>query len=408
MEVEMRVYDDVNIIKSIISPISKYMSEYITNKSENDYFLVSKSITHSDVPTYAKRTNVNQQLSENILYYLTTEEMIKIENDRSKTFEVAKQSNINIPLAFFDYLNLPRPREVVKSGGTYKLSDHFEVYLVNDSLDDFNLDSTNKLHERLNHELSNNYLKQLSNIDFLTNNDLTKIDLSYAVHGIGIASDIYFHSLRSTIFRQDNIYLLIESLKDSKRIYILLKRSPLFYKIIFDQSHEWFKFIVKEETRKEFDYDTSQTKEETYKSRSQQSSWRSLLAEEMLNYNTKDNHIFCPFTYLELDYNKAGTLMRASHIKPYNECTNEEAFDINNGLLLSANADALFDKYLISVNESKELEYSFLLKNDHTLLRDLKLDNKIFDLVLNEKRMEYLKDHYLRFTNYESIRKRSF
>jgi predicted nucleic acid-binding protein len=398
----MKTYRSKNQITEIVSNLSKYMTDYLNASNESDYLLISKQIYHSDLPTYGK-ANKSHKLSKNLLYYLSTEEMIRIEEERNSLFEVAKQSNINLPLEFFDFLELARPRDLEKEKS---ISDYYDVYLVNDSLKDFNYESTMIIHSRLKHELSKNYSNQLKKITFLSDNDLTKIDLSYAKHGIGVASNMDFHSLRSTIFRQDNIYLLIESFKGIKKIFILLKRSPVFYKIIYHQSNEWLDYVVREETRKEFEYNLLSQREDTEKSRVQQSAWRNLLAEEMLNYNTKDNYLFCPFTYLELDFNKAGTLMRASHIKPYNECNDEEAFDINNGLLLSANADALFDKYLISVNEKKELEYSFLISNEHTLIIELNLNKKIFDLILNQKRMVYLREHYSKFLLYEDNRKK--
>lgn len=41
-------------------------------------------------------------------------------------------------------------------------------------------------------------------------------------------------------------------------------------------------------------------------------------------------------------------VLRASHIKPWSECTNSERLDPSNGLLLAAHIDALFDRGLIS------------------------------------------------------------
>lgn len=41
-------------------------------------------------------------------------------------------------------------------------------------------------------------------------------------------------------------------------------------------------------------------------------------------------------------------MLRASHIKPWSECTNREQLDPLNGLLLVAHIDALFDSGLIS------------------------------------------------------------
>ena len=41
-------------------------------------------------------------------------------------------------------------------------------------------------------------------------------------------------------------------------------------------------------------------------------------------------------------------MLRASHIKEWSESSREERIDANNGLLLCANHDALFDRHLIS------------------------------------------------------------
>lgn len=49
-------------------------------------------------------------------------------------------------------------------------------------------------------------------------------------------------------------------------------------------------------------------------------------------------------------------VLRASHAKPWAECaTDAERLDVFNGFLLSANLDALFDRFLISFDEQGEL-----------------------------------------------------
>lgn len=55
------------------------------------------------------------------------------------------------------------------------------------------------------------------------------------------------------------------------------------------------------------------------------------------------------------------SVLRASHIKPWRDCTNEERLDKFNGLLLSPNLDALFDKGLISFTNSGEILISRFL-----------------------------------------------
>lgn len=48
-------------------------------------------------------------------------------------------------------------------------------------------------------------------------------------------------------------------------------------------------------------------------------------------------------------------VIRASHIKPWRDCTDEERLDANNGLPLTAHLDALFDSGLISFEDSGKL-----------------------------------------------------
>jgi len=48
-------------------------------------------------------------------------------------------------------------------------------------------------------------------------------------------------------------------------------------------------------------------------------------------------------------------MLRASHIKPWSVSTHEERLDVNNGFLLSANIDALFDRGVISFTGQGEM-----------------------------------------------------
>ena len=52
---------------------------------------------------------------------------------------------------------------------------------------------------------------------------------------------------------------------------------------------------------------------------------------------------------------KTEAVLRASHIKPWRDCSHSERLDPNNGLLLSANLDALFDRYLISFTDEGQI-----------------------------------------------------
>lgn len=57
-------------------------------------------------------------------------------------------------------------------------------------------------------------------------------------------------------------------------------------------------------------------------------------------------------------------VLRASHIKPWRESTNSERLDKLNGLLLSPNLDALFDKGLISFADDGKVLISQSLSDD--------------------------------------------
>ena len=61
--------------------------------------------------------------------------------------------------------------------------------------------------------------------------------------------------------------------------------------------------------------------------------------------------------------------VRASHIKPWRDCSDVERLDANNGLPLVATLDALFDSYLISFNtEGRIMLSSHLSAHEWTLL----------------------------------------
>ena len=58
-------------------------------------------------------------------------------------------------------------------------------------------------------------------------------------------------------------------------------------------------------------------------------------------------------------------MLKASHIKPWSKSNDKQKLDENNGLLLCAHHDALFDKYLLSFGESGEPIISDLVPKEH-------------------------------------------
>jgi len=80
----------------------------------------------------------------------------------------------------------------------------------------------------------------------------------------------------------------------------------------------------------------------------------------------------------------------ASHIKPFINSNENEAYDPNNGLLLSRTIDSLFDLKYISFNDDGTMLFSNRISND---VKEFWKDYKLEDIILNEKRKEYLAYH---------------
>lgn len=89
-------------------------------------------------------------------------------------------------------------------------------------------------------------------------------------------------------------------------------------------------------------------------------------------------------------------LLHASHIVDYCVCEdNEERIDTNNGLLLCAQHDELFDKKFINFDEEGKIilpETKILPENSYASLKISK-ETKIDKKFLNDKRISYLKRH---------------
>jgi 5-methylcytosine-specific restriction protein A len=80
-------------------------------------------------------------------------------------------------------------------------------------------------------------------------------------------------------------------------------------------------------------------------------------------------------------------ILIASHIVPWKEASNQERLDVNNGILLSPTYDALFDRHLISFENSGQIILSDALSNSNLLdigvtgkerVRDLSAQNHFY------------------------------
>ncbi|GAA9706803.1 hypothetical protein VN0013_05690 [Helicobacter pylori] len=398
-------------IQEIIIDKSQFLYDYMDKYKSSEYILYYKMLSHSDLPNFAKMKN-DESLDKNLLYYLSAKEMREIEQRENRKFEVAKQSNIGMSIRFWKDLDMPNPRDSVIErkviGGDYlKINDYAKVFLVNDVLESFHFNDTLKIFEKLHKDFNpKQFNANTMSYQILNNQDFTPIELHQAVHGIGMNQDVEFNKLRHNLFKNDLLYLLIEKTQMQKNLFIMPFRNPLFFSLLGVNNSKW-QIYQEQKLKRENNLATKSLTpfQEEKIQRQHQNKWREALALEMMNYTTIDRSIFCPLTYIEADFDDMKTLFRASHIKGYSDCDEEEKYDLDNGLLLIANADALFDKHFITIDENKQLKFSYLLENNHKLKSQLNLNNGIFKDILNDRRMQYLAYHRKIFEEKEQERK---
>ncbi|MBT2788017.1 MULTISPECIES: HNH endonuclease [unclassified Halomonas] len=89
-------------------------------------------------------------------------------------------------------------------------------------------------------------------------------------------------------------------------------------------------------------------------------------------------------------------LLRASHAKPWAECASDiERLDVFNGFLLSANLDALFDRFLISFSDTGGLLISARISSRNKALLGLELPLQLRWIV--DEHLPYLRYHRSKF-----------
>ena len=392
------ILEDLNNIEDFVGQISSEMDEYIeAHKNTSRFILFYKHLTHSDLATFGKATHPNSH-EKNLLYYINKESMLEIERQTNKPFQTAHQSCIGLKAELYNLVGLPQPRE----SDPYKINDFMDVYVVNDNMKYFTSFYTQKVFNKLGKEINHrSNAWDFNNLDIsLTDDQFTPIDLHVAVHGLGMEQDSDFHKIRHHLFKGDTLLLLFELPSDGtrKKMYLIFEKNPVFFSLIGETNLSYVKYqerirrrLINQVTNRNNLYENF----EDEVTRQEQAAWRNMLANEMMGYTQEARQVFCPFTYITCDFDKLGTLFVASHIKGFSDpnTTNEEKYDINNGLLISVGADALFDKHLITVGENKELIFSFLLDDDIRLKSQLLLMQPIFKPILNEQRMRYLAYH---------------
>lgn len=95
------------------------------------------------------------------------------------------------------------------------------------------------------------------------------------------------------------------------------------------------------------------------------------------------------------------SVLRASHIKEWSDSSREERIDANNGLLLCANHDALFDRHQISF-EPNTGDICISASIDAEQREALNLSDS-FNLSMSDRMKSYMQIHYKKFTDKENI-----
>ena len=86
----------------------------------------------------------------------------------------------------------------------------------------------------------------------------------------------------------------------------------------------------------------------------------------------------------------ATELLVASHIKPWNSSNSKEKTDVNNGLLLCPNHDRLFDRGLITFDNTGKILISDKLDNNNRIFMNVNTDMRI---ELSENMRNYMRFH---------------
>lgn len=405
------ILDDINKITNFIGQISTEMLDYIEQNNTSSYVLFYKTMTHSDLATFGKALHVNSH-NKNLLYYISTNDMLEFEKSTGKPFQTAHQSCIGLKAELYDMVGLPQPREVSQ----YLINDYMDVYVVNSNMRYFTSQYTQQVFKKLNKTIpkgSRSWEFDLLDVD-LSDGQFTPIDLHVAVHGLGMGVDSDFHKIRHHLFKGDTLLLLFELNPNGNKMFLLFEKNPIFFSLIGETNTAYVRY--QERIRRRL-IDRTNLKDNAVKiediedevTRQEQSAWRNMLANEMMAYTQDPRQIFCPLTYITADFDKLGSLFIASHIKGFKDpnTSNEEKYDINNGIIICANADALFDKHLITIDQNKQIVFSFLLDDDIRLKSQLLLMQPIFQPILNENRMKYLAYHESVFRSKEEERKKT-
>ncbi|MFA5659922.1 MAG: HNH endonuclease signature motif containing protein [Bacilli bacterium] len=426
------------------------------NKSENRFHLLRKYLTHSDIANKGKPTKTQKAaLSEVeyrknfILYYDSLAELLQLEK-----LPTAAQSNIGMPEIFYELLGIRTYQQ--NNRRQYVINNKWGKYIPKDALVDFNYSDFAKIQVfNEKNSFTNRTIDILSNFPFehfeeekLPN--FYKIDqLTIAAHGLGTDDDKLLKYFRSLAFKGDVINILLD--KNKNNLYIFFERNEKYFELkskiekldisppiwkeyteedkkaitlllfsldktegevnseiinVIDESHtddaEINTILVNYFSEYNKTIDKILSSGEKPKYRWYQRKWREVLIKlDEVAFHSK-GYAFCAISGLKGKYEKLGRFFIASHIKPYSDCIADSdyhaAFDPHNGLILSANVDALFDQHLITIDVDKDGE---ILKKpvvgSISRIGNIIYKDKLNVQYLTNERKEYLRLHKMKF-----------
>ena len=156
-----------------------------------------------------------------------------------------------------------------------------------------------------------------------------------------------------------------------------------------EQNEELFGFTEEKNYKKELEYlsNIETTVEEV---KQIDSTEKELLVKNRIGQGWFRNQLIKKYKKCMICGISNNKLLRASHIKNWSISNNEERLDINNGLLLCAQHDALFDRCLITSDDNGDIKISKQLSEEDISILGL---NRSINIPLNEKMKRYMLEH---------------
>lgn len=265
----------------------------------------------------------------------------------------------------------------IQSGILKDKTDDENIYLIINFDDEYQykIDEESVLVQ--NRRLDNNELKIFIKTKSKTKDPFNSIKINQEVAGVyGQKNIIIFEKIHTNEFRYLGKFftsdILFDEINNQKLYYYILSRGASNFEEIFSKAINLQEKIFNE-------YIDSKTEVMRWvKQRIGQSYFKQLLLTSKKE---------CEITGIE---NKK--LLIASHIKPWSTSTPKERLDKDNGLLLSPTFDKLFDRGLISFDDSGKILLSKNMNKKYKNIIFSPIENDFF-IEMNSRKKSYMEYH---------------